>query len=137
MAPYEALYGKKCRLPLYWDKVGERRILGPDTVGEMINIVRQIRQRIKEAQDRQKSYANKCRTDLQFECGDKVFLKVSPSKGIISFGVKVEEICSRHVIQRDGVILSPDMSYEERPESIIDRKVQVQRNKSIPLVKVL
>ncbi|XP_042051465.1 uncharacterized protein LOC121796743, partial [Salvia splendens] len=47
MAPYEILYGRKCRSPLYWDEVGERRILGPDSVEEMIEIVRQIRQRIK------------------------------------------------------------------------------------------
>ena len=58
MAPYEALYGKKCRSPLYWDEVGERKTLGPDSVEEMIEIVRQIRERIKEAQDRQKSYAD-------------------------------------------------------------------------------
>ncbi|KAL1549147.1 hypothetical protein AAHA92_17282 [Salvia divinorum] len=88
MAPYEALYGRKCRSPLYWDEVGERRILGPDSVEEMIEIVRRIRQRIKEAQDRQKSYADVRRTDLQFNVGDKVFLKVSPSKGITRFGVK-------------------------------------------------
>ena len=54
----------------------------------MIEIVRQIRVRMKEAQDRQKSYADVRRTDLQFQTGDKVFLKVSPSKGITRFGVK-------------------------------------------------
>ena len=52
MAPYEALYGRKCRSPLYWDEVGERRILGPDAVEEMIEIVRKIRVRMKESQDR-------------------------------------------------------------------------------------
>ncbi|XP_042056359.1 uncharacterized protein LOC121800936 [Salvia splendens] len=54
----------------------------------MVEIVRQIRGRIKEAQDRQKSYADVRRTDLQLKAGDKVFLKVSPSKGITRFGVK-------------------------------------------------
>ncbi|XP_042009159.1 uncharacterized protein LOC121757726 [Salvia splendens] len=63
-------------------------ILGPDPVEEMIEIVRQIRERIKEAQDRQKSCADAHRTDLQFEAGDKVFLKVSPSKRLTRFGVK-------------------------------------------------
>ena len=56
MALYEALYGRKCRSPLYWDEVGERRALGLDAVEEMVGIVRQIRARMKEAQDRQKSY---------------------------------------------------------------------------------
>ena len=87
MAPYEALYGRKCRSPLYWDEVGERRVLGPDAVEEMVGIVRQIRERIKEAQNRQKSYADVRRTDLQFQVGNKVFLKVSPSKGITRVGV--------------------------------------------------
>ena len=63
-------------------------MLGPDAVEEMVEVVRQIRVRIKEAQDRQKSYADFRRTDLQFQVGDKVFLKVSPSKGITHFGVK-------------------------------------------------
>ena len=58
MAPYDARYGRKCRSPLYWDEVGEGRVLGPDADEEMVRIVRQIRERIKEAQDRQKSYAN-------------------------------------------------------------------------------
>ena len=88
MAPYEALYGRKCRSPLYWDDVGERRALGLNAVEEMVEIVRQIRARMKEAQDRQKSYADVRRSDLQFHAGDKVFLKVSPSKGITRFGVK-------------------------------------------------
>ncbi|XP_057793062.1 uncharacterized protein LOC131009667, partial [Salvia miltiorrhiza] len=47
MAPYETLYGRKCRSPLYWDEVGERKILGPDAVSEMIETIRQIRARIK------------------------------------------------------------------------------------------
>ncbi|XP_042012109.1 uncharacterized protein LOC121760518 [Salvia splendens] len=81
MALYEALYGKKCRSPLHWDEVGERRILGPDSVEEMIGIVRQIRERIKEAQGRQKSYADARRTDLQFKAVDKVFLKCLRQRG--------------------------------------------------------
>ena len=86
MAPYEALYGKKCKSPLYWDEVGERKILGPEAIAEMIEKIRQIRLRIKEAQDRQKSYADTRRTELSFHVGDKVFLKVSPSKGVTRFG---------------------------------------------------
>ena len=87
MVPYEAFYGKKCRSPLYWDEVGERKVLGPESIAEMIEDVRKIRERIKEAQDRQKSYADLRRTELSFEVGDKIFLKVSPSRGIIHFGV--------------------------------------------------
>ena len=88
MAPYEALYGKKSISPLYLDEVGERKVRGPEFIAEMIEDVRRIRERIKEAQDRQKSYADSRRTELSFEVGDKVFLKVSPSRGIIRFGVR-------------------------------------------------
>ncbi|XP_047961804.1 uncharacterized protein LOC125206606 [Salvia hispanica] len=163
MAPYEALYGRKCRSPFYWDEVGERQVLGPDAVEEMVGIVRQIRERIKEAQDRHKSYADVRRTDLQFQAGNRVFLKVSPSKGITRFGVKgklkprfigppsrgnvhnifhVSQLRKyvfnpKHVIHYEEVTLNPDLSYEERPQMIFDRKIQNVRNKSVTCVKVL
>lgn len=68
--------------------MGERRVRGPDSLEEMMEIVRQIRERIMEAQDRQKSYADVKKNDLQFETGNEVFLKVASFKGITRFGVK-------------------------------------------------
>lgn len=59
MAPYEALYGRKCRSPAYWDEVGERKILGPKIIERTVEVVEKIRDIIKVAQDRQKTYANK------------------------------------------------------------------------------
>ena len=58
MAPYEALYGRKCRTPLCWDEVGERKLLGPEFVQVTTYKVKVIRDRLKIAQDRQKSYAD-------------------------------------------------------------------------------
>jgi hypothetical protein len=52
MAPYEALYGRKCRTPICWDEIGERKLLGPEMVQITTDKVRVIRQRMKEAQDR-------------------------------------------------------------------------------------
>jgi hypothetical protein len=72
MAPYEALYGRKCRSPLYSDKLGERRILGPNIVQDTIDKVALIRQRLSTAQDQQKSYADMRRRNLEFAEGDKV-----------------------------------------------------------------
>ena len=78
MAPYEALYGRKCRTPVCWDEVGERRLIGLEIVQDTTEKVNMIRERLKIARDKQKSYAdNRCR-DLQFEIGDQVFLKISP-----------------------------------------------------------
>ena len=83
MAPYEILYGQKCRSPIHWDKVGEKKILDSTTVPwieEAFEKVKLIRQRIRTAQSRQKNYVNNQRKDLEFEIGDKVFLKITPLK---------------------------------------------------------
>ncbi|XP_008779310.2 uncharacterized protein LOC103699046 [Phoenix dactylifera] len=85
MAPYEALYGRKCRFPLHWDDVGERKLLGPKLIQSTRDKVLLIKQRLKVAQDRQKSWADKRRRELGFAEGDYVFLKISPSKGVTRF----------------------------------------------------
>ena len=87
MSPFEALYGRKCRTPLYWTEVGEGQVLGPDILKEAENQVRSIRQKLKAAQTRQKSYADNRRRDLTFVPGDHVYLKVSPLKGLRRFKV--------------------------------------------------
>ena len=86
MTPFEALYGRKCRTPVCWDEVGERRLVDPELVQITSEKVKVVRDNLKIARDRQKSYADNCRRDLQFEIGDRVFLKISPWKGILRFG---------------------------------------------------
>ncbi|WMV58865.1 hypothetical protein MTR67_052250 [Solanum verrucosum] len=86
MAPFEALYGRRCRSPVCWFKVGEFSVLGPEVVYEAIKKVRFIRDRLKIAQSRQKSYADNRKRDLEFEVGDWVYLKISPMKGVMRFG---------------------------------------------------
>jgi hypothetical protein len=88
MAPFEALYGRQCRTPLSWSEPGERWFFRPDMVKEMEEKVQQIIHNLKEAQARQKSYANKRRQPLYFQVEDYVYLKVSPMKGVSRFGVK-------------------------------------------------
>ena len=86
MAPFEALHGRKCRTHVCWDEVGERRLVGLKLVQITSEKVKVVRDNLKIARDRQKSYAdNRCR-DLQFEIGDRVFLKISPWKGVLRFG---------------------------------------------------
>lgn len=85
MAPFEALYGRPCRSPACWLETGDKLVLGPDTVREASEKVEIIRRRMKEAQDRQKSYADKRRKDLEFSVGDHVFVKVTPLKGVMRF----------------------------------------------------
>ncbi|XP_021305542.1 uncharacterized protein LOC110431152, partial [Sorghum bicolor] len=88
MAPFEALYGRRCRTPLHWSEPGERWFFGVDLVKETENKVKQIQNNLKVAQSRQKSYADKRRRPLRFTKGDHVYLKVSPMKGVNRFGVK-------------------------------------------------
>jgi hypothetical protein len=82
MAPFEALYGRRCRTPLNWSQAREREIFGLDLVLEAEDKVRVIKKNLKAAQDKQKSYHDKRRKPLQFEVGDHVYLKVSPTKGV-------------------------------------------------------
>ncbi|KAK6115466.1 hypothetical protein DH2020_007735 [Rehmannia glutinosa] len=150
IAPYEALYGRKCRSPLHWE----------------ISC--------------QKSYADKRRNDMEFEAGDKVFLRISPRKGLINpkKGGKLSprylgpyKILQRigklayrlelpaqyagmhdvfhvsmlrkyvsnpsHILKREPVKLKTDLSYKDIPVRVLLREVKKLRNKEIPLVKVL
>ncbi|GJS75236.1 putative reverse transcriptase domain-containing protein [Tanacetum coccineum] len=85
-APFEALYGQKCCLPVCWAEVGEVQLTGPKIVQETTEKVIQIKQRIQSARDRQKSYADLKRKSMEFQVGDRVMLKVSPWKGVVRFG---------------------------------------------------
>ncbi|GKC11515.1 putative reverse transcriptase domain-containing protein [Tanacetum coccineum] len=85
-APFEALYGRKCRSPICWTEVGEAQILGPELIQETTEKIVQIKQRMQAARDRQKSYADLKRKPMEFQVGNKVMLKVSPWKGVICFG---------------------------------------------------
>ena len=88
MAPYEALYGRKCRTPLCWTEFSERKVIGPDLIQGTEEKVKMIRERLKVATDRQKSYTDMKRKDIRYLVGAKVFLKVSPWKKVMRFGKK-------------------------------------------------
>ncbi|XP_022880625.1 uncharacterized protein LOC111397889 [Olea europaea var. sylvestris] len=88
MAPYEALYDRRCHSPICWDEVGEWRILGPELIEKSVEAIDKIRMKIKIAQDRQKSYADKRRKELEFEVREKIFLMVASTKGVLQFGKK-------------------------------------------------
>ncbi|GKA02689.1 putative reverse transcriptase domain-containing protein [Tanacetum coccineum] len=85
-APFEALYGRKCRSPICWTEVGDSQLTGPEIIHETTEKIIQIKSRIQAARDRQKSYADMRHKPLEFQVGDKVMLKVSPWKGVIHFG---------------------------------------------------
>ena len=77
MAPFEALYGRRCRTPLCWFESGESIVLGPELVQQTTEKVKMIREKMKASQDRQKSYHDKRRKALEFQEGDHVFLPIT------------------------------------------------------------
>lgn len=88
MTPYEALYGRKCKTPVCWEEISVRRFHRPTFVDETSNQVKLIQDRLKVPRSRQKSYSDLPHQELEFEVGDKVFVKVSPIRGTLRFGWK-------------------------------------------------
>ncbi|XP_022891959.1 uncharacterized protein LOC111406819 [Olea europaea var. sylvestris] len=88
MALYEILYGRRYRFPVHWEEVEEKRILGPKIIARIVQVIDKIKDIIKSVQDRQTSYADLLRKAIEFEAGEKIFLKVAPIKGVLRFDNK-------------------------------------------------
>jgi hypothetical protein len=88
MAPFKFLYGRKCRTPLFWNEPGENQIFGPDILQEVERQVQMVRENLKLAQSRQKSYADNRRRELRFHVGDYIYLKVLPMRGLLHFKIR-------------------------------------------------
>nr|GFC19673.1 reverse transcriptase domain-containing protein [Tanacetum cinerariifolium] len=123
-APFKDLYGGKCRSHVIWTEVGESQLIGPGIVQETIEKIIQIKERLKTARSRQKSYANKRRKPLEFKVGDRVLLKVSPWNGVI-FKCFLDEI-----------EINENLHFVEEPIEIVERDVKKLKRRRIPLVKV-
>ena len=77
MAPYEALYGRKCRTPLRWYQDREVVLVRPELLEQTTEKVRMVRNRMQAFQSRQKAYADRRRRPLELAAGDHVFLRVT------------------------------------------------------------
>jgi hypothetical protein len=91
-----ALYGRRCHTPLNWSQAGERTLFGPKLVQEAEEKVSVIRENLRAAHMRQKSYHDKAKAPREFEVGNYVYLKVSPTKGVQRFGV-IGELAPRYI----------------------------------------
>ncbi|KAH9671101.1 hypothetical protein KPL70_017221 [Citrus sinensis] len=139
MAPFEALYGRKCRSLICWDEVGERKLLGPELVQITVDKIKLIRERLRISQSRQKSYADRCRQKIG-HVAYRIALPPALSRLHNVFHVSVLRkyvADPSHVLDYQLIQISEDMSYEEQPIEIVDRKEQILRSRVIPLVKVL
>src|SRR5438034_10737205 len=110
MAPFEALYGRKCRSPLNWSEPGERVTFGPDLIIEAEEKVRVIQNHLKTAQSRQKSYSDKRRRPLEFKVGSWAYLRVSPMKGVHKFGVK-GKLAPRYIGSEFDLSRAPNQNF--------------------------
>ncbi|GJV55926.1 putative reverse transcriptase domain-containing protein [Tanacetum coccineum] len=121
-APFEALYGRKCRSPVCWTEVGEAQILGPELIQETTEKIIQIKQRMQAARDRQKSYADLKRKPMEFQVGDKSHVSVLTDEPL--------------AVPLDGLNLDDKLHFVEEPVEIVDREVKRLKRSRIPLVKV-
>ncbi|GKD95685.1 putative reverse transcriptase domain-containing protein [Tanacetum coccineum] len=149
-APFEELYGRKCRSPVSWADVSQ--LTGPEIIHKATKKIIQIKSHIQAARDRQKSYTDKRRKPLEFQVGDKVMLKVSPWKGVIRFGKRGKlnpryighfKILARKclsdetlVILFDEIQIDDKLHFIEGPIEIMDREVKHLKQSRIPIVKV-
>ncbi|WVZ89371.1 hypothetical protein U9M48_035789, partial [Paspalum notatum var. saurae] len=159
MAPFEALYGRRCRTPLNRSEPGERLIFGPDLVTQAEEQVKFIHSNLKRAQSRQKSYSIK-----EDDLNDHVYLRVSPMKGVHRFGVKGKLApryvgpfkiteqrraaclpvgatstssceCRKKRVDTSQTQIEPDLTYEERPIKILDRNKEQQEEEQSTFTK--
>ncbi|KAJ9544460.1 hypothetical protein OSB04_024167 [Centaurea solstitialis] len=153
-APYEALYGRKCRSPLNWWEVGESRLLRPDIVQETTDKIKLVQEKLKAAGDRQKSYADNRRKPLEFQVGDKVLLKVIERIGPVAYRLDLPiELNSIHdtfhvsnlkkCLSEETVVLplreiqvDEQLRAAEETIEILDREIKQLRRSKIPIVKV-
>jgi hypothetical protein len=118
MAPFECLYGRKCRTPLGWSETGERQLFGPDMIQEAEEKVRIVRENLKIAQDRQKSYYDKKHREMVYQPGDQAYLRVTPMRGTHRFGIK-GKLAPRYIGPFKVLARRGDVSYLlELPENL-------------------
>jgi hypothetical protein len=82
MTSFEMLYGRRRQTPLFWSEAAERKVFGFDILQEVKKQARMVRENLRVAQLRQKSYADHRRRELSFEVGDFVYLKLYPMRGL-------------------------------------------------------
>nr|GEW70767.1 putative reverse transcriptase domain-containing protein [Tanacetum cinerariifolium] len=146
-APFEALYGRKCRSPICWAEVRDRQLTGPEIFHETTEKIIQIKSRIQAVRDRQKSYVNIRQKPLEFQVGDKVMLKVYPWKGVIqqlsrvhsTFHVSKLKKCMADeplAIPLDEIQVDDKLNFIEEHVEVMDREVNRLKQSRISIFKV-
>ncbi|GJT90834.1 putative reverse transcriptase domain-containing protein [Tanacetum coccineum] len=152
-APFEALYGRKCKSPVLWAKIEEGSLIGPELVQETTDKVVVIKEKLKAARDRQKSYAHNRRKPLEFEVKDRPF-EILERIGPVAYWLRLsEELSGVHDtfyvsnlktcladanlhMSLDEIKVDKTLHFVEEPVEIIDREIKSLKSSKISLVKV-
>ncbi|XP_049359232.1 uncharacterized protein LOC125823913 [Solanum verrucosum] len=141
MASFEALYGRRCRSPIRWFEMGEVALIGPELVHEAIENIRLIKERLRMAQSRQKSYVDVRKRDLEFDVHEWELDLPNELASVHPFcHVSMLKKCvgdPKSMVSLEGLEVKENLSYEEVPVEILDRQVTKLRNKEVVSVKVL
>ncbi|GJS25232.1 putative reverse transcriptase domain-containing protein [Tanacetum coccineum] len=149
-APYEALYGRKCRSPVCWSKVGDSQLTGPKLIRETTEKIVQIKNRLLTSRSRQKSYADRRTKPLEFEVGDMILARVGPVAYTLDLPEELKGIYTTlHVsnlkkclaegdivVPMDEIQLDDKLHMTEELVKIVDREVKRLKQSQIPIVKV-
>ncbi|GJY67254.1 putative reverse transcriptase domain-containing protein [Tanacetum coccineum] len=149
-APFEALYGRKCRSLICWAEVEDSQLTGPEIIHETTEKIVQIKSHIQAARDRQKSYVDARRKPLEFQVGNKIIAKVVT----VAYRLELPEQLSRvhstfHIsklkkcmadeplaIPLDEIQVDDQLHFIEEPVEIMDREVKRLNQSRIPILKV-
>ncbi|XP_024027099.1 uncharacterized protein LOC112093250 [Morus notabilis] len=143
MAPYEALYGRKCRSPIHWDDMGEKKYLGPELVQQTEEAIQKIHGVISFCKQGKLSPRYIGPYDI-VERIEKVAYRLALPLAL----ARVHDVFHvsilrkyvpdpSHVLRQEDIELNKDLTYEEQPVKILDNRVKQLRNKETSLVKVL
>ncbi|GJY09946.1 putative reverse transcriptase domain-containing protein [Tanacetum coccineum] len=153
-APFEALYGRKCRSPICWSEVGDSQLTGPELIRETTEKIVQIKNRLLTARSCQKSYADVRRKPMEFSMGDMVMLKISDRVGPVAYKLELpRELQGIHntflvsnlkkclmdenlIIPLEEIQLDDKLHFIEELIEIIYREVKQLKQSQIPIIKV-
>ncbi|GKD19458.1 putative reverse transcriptase domain-containing protein [Tanacetum coccineum] len=142
-APFKALYGRKCRSPIMWAEVGEGQLIGPELVQETTEKISQIKDRLKAARDRQKSYADKRRKPLEFSVVGPVDYRLDLPEELNgihdTFHVSNLKKCLADPtlkVHLDEIRVDAKLNFVEEPMEILERQFKKFKRSRIAIVKV-
>ncbi|GKB67827.1 putative reverse transcriptase domain-containing protein [Tanacetum coccineum] len=153
-APYEALYGRKCRSPVCWSKVGDSQLTSPELIRDTTEKIVQIKNRLLNARSHEKSYVDRRAKPLESEVGDMVLLKILARVGPVAYTLELpEELKGIHstfhvlnlkkclaegdiVVSMDKIQLDDKLHMIEEPVEVVDREVKRLKQRWIHIVKV-